>query len=562
MPSRLSVRLLFLLLSGAPALAAQGGPPVPPAVRAARAELQAGRPDSAITLLTAFFAATPDAVTGRLLLAQAYHARGQLEPALAAYLAVERPRPQRFEARVGAARVATQLGRTEEAFRLLAEVKGSGAWDMDRLDTIAELAPLRGDARWAAVHFQPADFTRPFVEPARILHEWVGETKGDQFSWIARGIGDATGDGVAEVVTSAPTYGAAGAAQGPGRVYLYDGRSGRLLWQWTGSGTEGAGTGLEGAGDVNHDGVPDVIAGAPGSGKAYVLSGRDGAVLHVLVGKAEDAFGQAAAGAGDQDGDGYADLLVGAPAGSGLGAGAGKAYLYSGKDGALLQVLDGEGAGHAFGSIVAGKKDGTRTPFLVGAPGAGAGGTGRVYVYPGLRQLPSFVLESDSTGAALGAMFTSVVGDVDRDGVPDLYASDYTNAARGPATGRVYVVSGATGRPLHALTGEHPGDGFGIGSAEAGDVNGDGYDDLTIGAWQYSEAAPSGGRIYVYSGRDGTLLRTLTGRVPGETLGFDATGVGDANGDGIPDLLVTSSWSNIRGFHTGRMYLIAGERAR
>lgn len=109
------------------------------------------------------------------------------------------------------------------------------------------------------------------------------------------------------------------------------------------------------------------------------------------------------------------------------------------------------------------------------------------------------------------------------------------------------------------LTGEHPGDGFGIGSANVGDVNGDGHDDLVVGAWQYSVAAPSGGKIYVYSGRDGTLLRSITGRVPGETLGFDATGAGDVDGDGTNDFLVTSSWSNIRGFRSGRMYVISGK---
>lgn len=64
--------------------------------------------------------------------------------------------------------------------------------------------------------------------------------------------------------------------------------------------------------------------------------------------------------------------------------------------------------------------------------------------------------------------------------------------------------------------------------------------------------------MHLYSGRDGSLLRTITGRVPGETLGFDATGVGGVDGDGSIDLLVTSSWSNINGFRSGRMYVIGG----
>ena len=54
------------------------------------------------------------------------------------------------------------------------------------------------------------------------------------------------------------------------------------------------------------------------------------------------------------------------------------------------------------------------------------------------------------------------------------------------------------------------------------------------------------------------MLRSFTGRVPGETLGFDATGIGDVDGDGATDYLVTSSWSNVRGFRSGRMYVISG----
>lgn len=104
------------------------------------------------------------------------------------------------------------------------------------------------------------------------------------------------------------------------------------------------------------------------------------------------------------------------------------------------------------------------------------------------------------------------------------------------------------------------GDAFGVGSADVGDVNKDGFDDLLIGAWQYSAVAPSGGRIYLYSGRDGSILQTITGRIPGETLGFDAAGAGDVDGDGVNDFLVTSSWSNVKGFRSGRMFIISGKR--
>jgi hypothetical protein len=541
-------------------LGAQTGPPRAPAeVTAAQAALQAGQADSAIRTLEAYFVRNPDATQGRLLLGNAYAQKGDLDKAVAAYERVTAPRPARLQATFLIAGVHARRGKIDKALELLGQLKASGAYDMELVRTGAEFAALRSDPRFAAVMFAPEDFVNPFVEPVRVIHEWRGETKGDQFSWIARGIGDVNNDSVSDVVTSAPTFGAGGQPTGRGKVYVYSGKSGKLLWERTGEAGENLGTGLEGAGDVNRDGVGDVVAGAPGSGHAYVYSGRDGSTLLTLTGTAQESYGNSTAGAGDQNGDGHADVIVGAPGSNAAGQGAGRAYVVSGKDGAVLATLDGQQAGDAFGSIVAGRKTGRGTPLLVGAPRGGPNDRGAVYVFARLTGPPTAVIAADSTGAALGAMFTSLVGDVNGDKVPDVYASDFSNAAKGPATGRVYVHSGADGRRLYTLTGEHPGDGFGIGSADVGDVNRDGFDDLVIGAWQYSAVAPSGGKVYLYSGKDGSLLRQITGRVPGETLGFDATGVGDVDGDGIVDLLLTSSWSNVNGFRSGRMFVISGK---
>jgi Tetratricopeptide repeat/FG-GAP-like repeat/FG-GAP repeat len=546
------------LVPAARPLAAQG-PPVPAEVSAAQTALTSGDADGAIRTLEAYFRQHPSAVAGRLLLARAYDQKGDLDRALATYLAIDRPRPSRIQALFGAAGVEARRGRVDEAFELLTRLKATGAFDMDLVRTTPAFAGLERDPRFDGLAFKPADFADPFVEPVHVIHEWRGEAKGDQFSWIARGIGDVDGDGASDLVTSAPTWGAHGQPSGPGKVYVYSGRSGRLLWSRAGKDQEGLGTGLEAAGDVNGDGAGDVIAGAPGGDRAYVYSGRDGRVLLTLEPDLPgERFGASAAGAGDQNGDGVPDLVVGAPGAGAKGRAAGRAYLFSGKDGSRITVLDGEKAGDGFGSIVAGARNGRETPLLIGAPGAGPNGRGRVYAYrPGGRAV-QFAIDADSTGAALGGMFTSLVGDVDGDHVLDVYASDFTNSAKGPSTGRVYVYSGKDGRRLYTFTGEGPGDGFGIGSADVGDVNRDGYADLVVGAWQYSAAAASGGKVYLYSGKDGSLLRTITGRIPGETLGFDATGIGDVDGDGVVDLLLTSSWSNVHGFRSGRMFVISG----
>jgi hypothetical protein len=217
----------------------------------------------------------------------------------------------------------------------------------------------------------------------------------------------------------------------------------------------------------------------------------------------------------------------------------------------------GEREGDQFGSTVAGYTDGKNTFLMVGAPKAGPKKTGRVYVYTGLTGKPRFVLEADETDLAFGYMFMSIPGDLDGDGTPDLYVTDFTSGARGPTTGRAYAASGKTGRRILTLTGETQGEGFGVGPSAAGDVDGDGRPDLIIGAWQYAGAAVSAGRAYLYSGRDGKLLKTYTCRIPGDTFGFDAVGLGDTDKDGTIDFLITSAWSGIKGNHSGRVLLIS-----
>jgi hypothetical protein len=304
--------------------------------------------------------------------------------------------------------------------------------------------------------------------------------------------------------------------------------------------------------------VQDVVAGAPYAGRVNVYSGTNGHVLLTL--KAEndsDAFGTHVSTAGDVDHDGHADIFVGAPGNNAGGAGAGRAYVFSGKDGHRLLTLTGERAGDAFGSTVGGYSDSAHTLLLVGAPAGGAGKAGRTYVYDRLSTKPKFVIESDATGSALGALFISGPGDVIGDGVPDVYASDFTNAAKAPSTGRIYVHSGRNGKRLLTLTGESAGEGFGIGPATTGDVDHDGRADLVIGSWQYAGAAASGGRVYLYSGRDGHLLQTITDRIPGDTFGFDAVGIGDVDHDGTIDLLLTAAWSGIHGNHSGRIFIVS-----
>ena len=392
-----------------------------------------------------------------------------------------------------------------------------------------------------------------FVEPVRILQEWHGEAPNDQFGWIARNLGDVDGDGINDVTTSAPSHGS-----DAGRIYVFSARSGTLLWRADGKKGDQLGIGIEAAGDTNRDGTADVIAAAPGAGWATIYSGRDGKVLRTFRSKTSDeVFGRHVAGVGDFNKDGYADVLIGAPGQDGESKISGSAYVFSGKDGQLLLELRGERGGDRFGSAVSGYSDEKEQMLVIGAPGAGASRHGRVYVYKMSSAQPQFTFDADESGRALGAMFVSVPGDLDGDGAQDIYASDWANAAKGRSTGRVYAYSGKNGALLFALTGESAGEGLGTSSATAGDVDRDGRPDLIVGAWQYGGAAVSGGRAYLYSGRDGKLLKTFTSRTPNETLGFDAVGLGDIDGDGAADLLITSGWSGVKGVHSGRVFIIS-----
>lgn len=552
----LIVCVMALLLFAGTAPLAQNPPPEE--VRKAQQLFQAKDYDGVIKTLEDFTGHNPSSQYGWTLLGNAYRQKGDLDKALQAHLKASTFRPTWALGIFNAASIYALKNNKDEAFKLLQSLRNSGRFDMDQIASSADLASLKADSRFAGLTLTSADFANPFVEKVKIIHEWVGETKGDQFGWIARSIGDVDSDKVNDLTTSAPTYQVNG--QPAGRVYVYSGKSGKLLWTQTGQPGDTLGIGIEGAGDTNRDGIPDVIAAAPGAGKAYVYSGKDGKVLLTLgAGDKNEAFGRHASTAGDVNGDGYADVIVGAPGNNSAGQGAGRAYIYSGKDGGLLLALDGEAAGDGFGSAVAGYKDKRHGFLIVGAPNHHGG---RVYVYTGLTNKPKFVFDADETGAQFGGMFLSMVGDVNSDKTPDIYVSDWANNAKGNSTGRIYVYSGIDGKKLLTLTGETAGDGFGIGSAEAGDVNRDGFDDLIIGAWQHASAASSGGKAYLYSGKDGSLMGTITCRIPGDTFGFDATGIGDIDGDGVIDILLTSAWSGVKGFQSGRMFVISGKLSK
>jgi FG-GAP repeat protein/VCBS repeat protein/tetratricopeptide repeat protein len=517
--------------------------------------LQSGDASGAVTVLEQLVSAEPSIAYNWRVLGDSCLRAKQFDRALAAFQRVAELEPDRVPF-IKLAVVYAVKGDAKSALAWLEKAKTSKRANLSELEHEEAFKPFRDQARFKALLPAPSDFTRPFVEDVKIIREWDGEGANHQFGWIARAIGDVNGDGTPDFVTSAPTHD--GNGEKSGRIYVFSSKDGKLLWKADGQPGDMLGSGVEAAGDANGDGIPDVVAGAASASKAYIYSGKDGRILQEFKGESkDDNFGNHVSGIGDVDHDGCADVIIGAPNNSAAAKDAGRAYIYSGRDGHLIRVWTGEMPGDQFGSAVGGSADCNSDLIIVGAPGAGPNHHGKASVYHGTDRLPKYIINAEDSGAALGAMFVSVVGDIDRDGHQDVYVSDWSDNVRGHSTGRIYLNSGKDGHRLASLTGQTQGEGFGTNPGRVGDVDGDGYDDLLVGSWQYSKVVDSGGRICLFSGKTGQLLKSYTCRTPGDTLGFDAVGVGDVDGDGTVDLLVTSGWSGVRGYHSGRVFLIS-----
>lgn len=309
-------------------------------------------------------------------------------------------------------------------------------------------------------------------------------------------------------------------------------------------------------GDVNGDGAPDYAAGAPrawkfagiGSvlsdvGEARIHSGANGAPLKSLAGGAEgDRLGAALAGAGDVDGDGIPDLLVGAPASDTAAlTDAGEAFVQSSATGALLFTIGGFQANSEFGDAVAAgdlNNDG-KPDFAVGIPRYDVGPSadvGRVRVYSGVNGSTLLLDRSGSAGDRLGDAVA--MGDVDGDGFADLIAGAPMDESSLADQGRVNAYSGATGALLWSAVGTAANDGLGLTVAVVGDVNGDGMLDVAAGApFATVGGAPRAGYVRVMHGAIGFTHWTATG-VADDVLGASVAGAGDVDLDGRAEVLV------------------------
>ncbi|MEM7168479.1 MAG: integrin alpha, partial [Planctomycetota bacterium] len=447
-------------------------------LKAAQSLLALQLPVPAQKILADLVAADDARPQVRFLLGYVQHLQKQYAQAEANYLIAEKQPATQLMARYNLACLCSLQQRSDEAFRYLKAMKQAGYKNWQQVAADPDFANLRQDPRFAA--YSPARLAddKLFAEPTRILHKFVGEAPGDQFGWTARRAGDWDRDGVEDFVASAPTHG------GSGKVYVYSSRSGKLLWSQEGQPGQRFGNSAVGCGDVNGDKVPDLLVGAPdragGSkpGSAYVFSGDGGAELLRLDGFTPgDQFGYEVSELGDINGDGSADFFVGALSGNGEQPRSGCGYAYSGTTGKKMFALHGERTGDGFGNAAAcaANGDGSFT-LAVGANNSGINTGGRVYVYRITQGQPTlaYKIDGDANSVHLGQMFLSFPGDLNRDGFPDLFASDFSDQTTAPGAGKIVVCSGSDGVPLLTIAGQRPGEGLGTSVSDAGDVNGDG----------------------------------------------------------------------------------------
>jgi hypothetical protein len=410
---------------------------------------------------------------------------------------------------------------------------------------------------------------------------------GDHFGASVATAGDVNGDDFSDIIIGAPSYFDLGGSD-VGIVYVYHGSiygpSSSPDWTHAGSQIWAAyGSSVATAGDINGDGYSDVIVGAPryddqsanpeDVGRVYIYHGSASglAANHAwsTLGTWYSYLGYSVATAGDVNNDGYADVIIGAPGrDTGLEAASnGAAYLYygsaSGINNTIHERFDGRDLYGQFGYSVstAGDVNGDGcADVIIGAPKAdtfdGDLEKGEVHVFyggsPRMDGNPDWMVLTYQDYSNLGNS-VATAGDVNSDGYADIIIGQKKYDGSGGQTdlGRALVWLGSSGGLPGSWRWDDQADWiiyyatassqFGYSVATAGDVNGDGYSDVLIGAPYYQTSGETRGMAVVFYGAANNLTHTpgwtYRGNYEDINLGYSVASAGDINGDGYADII-------------------------
>ncbi|MEH2286985.1 hypothetical protein [Nostoc sp.] len=406
-----------------------------------------------------------------------------------------------------------------------------------------------------------------------------GINENDSLGNSVSSAGDINGDGLDDLIIGAESASPNGITSG--QTYVVFGSKKSFATQFnlsTVNGTNGftinginsvdsLGNSVSSAGDINGDGIGDLIIGAPfadpndiSSGQTYVVFGSkksfgvqfDLSTLNGTSGFAingineNDSLGNSVSSAGDINGDGIDDLIIGADSASPNGDTSGQTYVVFGSKKSFGDQFD--------------------LSTLNGTNGFAING----------------INPDDHSGYSV-----SSGGDINGDGIDDLIIGAEYADPNGDSSGQSYVVFGSkegfgaklnlstlNGTNGFAIDGINPDDRLGYSVSSAGDINGDGFDDLIIGAPLADPNGTSSGQSYVVFGSkesfgaqfdlstlNGTNGFVINGINENDRSGYSLGSAGDINGDGIDDLIIGAPFADPNDISSGQSYVVFGNRA-
>ncbi|MBW1816935.1 MAG: FG-GAP repeat protein, partial [Deltaproteobacteria bacterium] len=456
----------------------------------------------------------------------------------------------------------------------------------------------RGEAYEGAVFVYYGASTGPELDPSWIVdcnNEWCGLGR------VAAGAGDVNSDGYDDLLVGAPGYMEGSWGGDGGAVLLYYGAMTGLRpgADWMGSEEveeSHYGLSVASAGDVNGDGYGDVIVGVPGffdygedeivgAGLLYLgsPSGLSASFDRYFSGNASNDWqGWSVAGAGDINGDGYDDIIIGTPFDSSPAlAFHGRAGVYYGAadtsemSGVVPDwTFEGTLSLGMMGYSVAGAGDVNGDGYddvIVGEPGNDSGGTdaGRAYIFygsaSGLGDTPDWIKEPSQAGAWWGVSVAGA-GDVNGDAYDDVIIGAFYFDNGETNEGNAFVYHGSVSGPSAGFDWRGQADQayayYGGSVAGAGDVNGDGYDDVIVGAAWFDTGESEEGRAFIYHGSATGLGAVPAGWAEGNLaaarFGSSVGGAGDFNGDGYADVVVGAPGYNDGRDNGGKAFMYFG----